>query len=97
MEYLLDEGESFDFEWMDAQTKIAQRIMTTDVNDKSIIYVRALKLAFQGDSFIYPGDVSVIGDFQLETPDGLKVVNDVQNLLMRVEIGQVEIGRIEIG
>ena len=41
-----------------------------------------LRLAFQEDSFIYPGDVSVIGDFQLENPDRLKVVNDVQNLLM---------------
>ena len=78
MKYLLDLGESYDFEWMDVQIKIAQRIMTTDVNNKSRIYVQGLKLAFQEDSFIYPGDVSVIGDFQLENPDGLKVVNDVQ-------------------
>ena len=59
------------FQWMDAQTKIAQRIMTTNVKDKSKIYVQALGLAFQEDSFTYPGDVSVIGDFQLENPDGL--------------------------
>ncbi len=81
MEYLLGEGESYDYEWMDAQTKIAQRIMTTNVNDKSKIYVQALGLTFQEDSFIYPGDVSIIGDFQFENPDKLKVINDVQNLL----------------
>ena len=72
MEYLLSEDESYDFEWMDAQTKIAQLIMTTDVIDKSKIYVQALGLAFQEDSFIYPGDVSIIGDFQLENSDKLK-------------------------
>jgi hypothetical protein len=42
MEYLLEEGETYEYDWMDAQTKIAQRIMTTNVNDKSKIYVQAL-------------------------------------------------------
>jgi hypothetical protein len=78
MEYSLDEGESSEYVWMDAQTKISQKIMTTDVNDKFKIYVQAVGLIFQEDSFIYPGDVSVIGDFQLENPLGLKVINDVQ-------------------
>lgn len=78
MGYLLEEGKSYEFEWMDAQTKIAQKIMTTNVNDKSKIYVQALGLAFQEDSFIYPGDASVIGDFLLENPN---VINDVKNLL----------------
>jgi hypothetical protein len=81
MGHLLDEDESYDYKWMDAQTTIAQRIMTTNVNDKSKIYVQALRLDFQEDSFIYPGDVSIIGGFQLENPDKLKVINDVQNLL----------------
>ena len=62
--------------------------MTTDVNDNTKIYVQALGLAFQEDSFIYPGDVSVIGDFQLENPDGLKVINDVQNMLNLILIAQ---------
>ena len=87
MEYLLDEGESYDFEWMDAQIKMAQRIMTTNANNKARIYVQGLGLAFQEDSFIYPGDVSVIGDFQLETSDALKVVNVVQNLLNLILTG----------
>ena len=55
--------------------------MTTDVDDKSKIYMQALGLAFQEDSFIYPGDVSIVGDVQLENLDKLKVINDVQNLL----------------
>jgi hypothetical protein len=88
MEYLLEEGETYEYDWMDAQTKIAQRIMTTNVNDKSKIYVQALGLAFQEDSFIYPGDVSIIGDFQLENPDKLKVINDVRNLLILILTAQ---------
>jgi hypothetical protein len=87
MEYLLNEDESYEFKWKDAQTKLAQRIMTTDVNNKSKIYVQSLGLAFQEDSLIYPGDVSVIGDFQLENPDKRKVVNDVQNLLNLILTG----------
>ena len=47
MGYLLDAGEFYKYEWMDAQTKIVQRIMTTDVDDKSKIYVQALGLLFK--------------------------------------------------
>lgn len=71
MGYLLEHGESYELEWIDAQTKIAHRIMNTDANGKFMIE----------DSFVYPGDVSVIGDFLLENPNGLKVINDVENLL----------------
>jgi peptide deformylase len=88
MSYLLLEGEEFEYEWMDAQTRIAQKIMTTDVNNKSKIYVQALSLAFQEDSFVYPGDVSIIGDFLLENHENLKVVNDVQNLLNLILLAQ---------
>ena len=77
MEYLLKKGESYEYEWMDAQTKIAQKIMTTDVNNKSKIYVQALGLAFQEDSFVYPGDVFIIGDFGSIHP---KAIN--RNLLV---------------
>lgn len=47
---------------MDAQTMIAQKIMTTNVDDKTKIYVQALRLAIQEDSFIYHGDVSIFLD-----------------------------------
>ena len=72
--------------WMEAKTNISKMMMTTDIKDVYKIYVKGMGLTDIQESYMYPGERSLVEHIIIDNPDKKPLVYDIQAMMNLVSI-----------